>query len=56
MFKFLFVYKVDRAIDGDNTTVAETVVASFPWVSIDLGRSVRVTRVQILGGKGMTGE
>ena len=31
--------------------MAETEEATFPWISIDFGKTVRVTRVQILGGE-----
>ena len=41
----------ENAIDNDNGTRAETDTATFPWISIDFGKSMRVTRVQILGGE-----
>lgn len=43
--------EVENAVDGDNGTRAETDTATFPWMSIDFGKSVRVTRVHILGGE-----
>ena len=43
--------EVANAVDNDNGTRAETVAATFPWISIDFLTSVRVTRVQILGGE-----
>ena len=43
--------EVANAVDNDNGTRAETETATFPWLSIDFGQSLRVTRVQILGGE-----
>ena len=43
--------EAENAIDNDNGTRAETDTATFPWISIDFGKSMRVTRVQILGGE-----
>ena len=43
--------EAENAIDSDNGTRAETDTATFPWISINFGKVLRVTRVQILGGE-----
>ena len=37
------------AFDGDNTTAYVSIVAAYPYLQIDMGRSQRVTKVSILG-------
>ena len=39
-----------KAWDGDDTTMFETTSQNYPWLSIDLGRSFRITKVYIQGG------
>ena len=45
----------ENAIDNDNTTLSQTVIhqsanKKYPYLYIDLGKSMRVTKVSILGG------
>ena len=38
-------------MDLKNTKKARTVVANYPWVQVDLGRTYRVTKVVVLSGE-----
>ena len=41
-----------KAIDNDNTTLAQTGTGhSYPYLIIDMARSIRVTKVSVLGGE-----
>ena len=41
-----------NAIDNDNTTLAQTGTSHlYPYLIIDMARSIRVTKVSILGGE-----
>ena len=38
-----------KAWDGDSTTFLNTPMKNNPWLSVDLGRSFRITKVYIQG-------
>ena len=37
------------AWDGDSTTIFDSSLQNYPWISVDLGRSFHVTKVFIQG-------